>query len=216
MSVSRDLRELPLFSDFSEAEAKIFAELMEEEEYKEGDVIFDEKTPSCALFFIFSGRVGTFKSGPGAGNYLTILEKKDMFGEVSFIDQKAPPASAKALANTYLGKFTTQQFAKIQWENPPLGFEFLLRLVQEISRRVRAFSEGADLKSSDVTISEVISSGSQIKISTMTVDYICKIIHFDKNSPNPLLKIDIKGYTLLVPLSQIKSIALPNREGKFL
>jgi CRP-like cAMP-binding protein len=58
MSVSRDLRELPLFSEFSEAEAKVFAELMEEQEYNEGDVIFDEKTPSCAVFFIFSALRG--------------------------------------------------------------------------------------------------------------------------------------------------------------
>ncbi len=216
MSVSRDLRELPVFSEFRDEEAKVFAQLMEEREFQDGEIIFDERSPSSPLCFILSGRVSIFKSKEGAGNFITILERFDLLGEVSFIDEKPPSACAKALGPTRLGCLSRESFKKIEKENPPLSNTFLFRLVKELSRRFRAVNEGADLKSSDQTIAELITSGTQVKVSTTTLDYVCKILYCDKNCMNPLLKVDLKGYTLLIPFGHIRSIGLPNREGKFI
>jgi CRP-like cAMP-binding protein len=216
MSVSRDLRDLPLFSGFQEADAKVFANFMDERECQDGEIIFDEKTATCSLYFVFTGRVSIFKTGQTSGSFLTILERNDLFGEVSFIDEKAPSASAKALGPTRLGIFSLDNFKTIEKENPALSNQFLLRLVRELSRRFRAVNEGADLKSSDQTIAELIASGTQVKISTTSLDYICKILYCDKNCANPLLKVDLKGFVILLPFGHIKSIGIPNREGKFL
>ncbi|MFZ2956019.1 MAG: Crp/Fnr family transcriptional regulator [Candidatus Ozemobacteraceae bacterium] len=216
MSISRDLRDIPFFSGFTKAEAMAIAELMEEKEYQEGEVIFDEKTPHDCLFFILKGRVTIFKEVRGTGNFLTILEKDDLFGEVSFIDAKAPSASAKAIEAVRLGIFTPLQFKKISEANPALGIKFMFQLMRELARRFRIVNEGTDIKSPAQIIADLIQAGAQVRITTQTTEYICKIVYADKDIINSILKIDIKGFQILVPFSQVKAISLPNKDGKYL
>ncbi len=215
MSLFQSLRDNPFFNDFTDDEMRILADFAEEQSYKEGEVIFSEQSPTTAVFFIVHGRVTIFRSLMGCSNFLTILEKNDIFGEVAFVDQQARSAAANALDDTSVAKFNYDHFDIIQKQSPVIGMKLLKALMRELTQKFRAVNAGIDLKSSEQTISELISSKQKVKISTENAEYICAIMYADKSGVNPFVKIDLTGQTILIPFSQIRSIALPNKYGKF-
>lgn len=215
MSLTDKLRDNPLFSEFNAEELAGLADLTAEVEYKAGDVIFDEKSPTTAVYFILNGRVNIFKMLHGVSNFLTILEKNDVFGEVSFADHQERSASASALDDAQIAKFAYEHFDVIQQQHPVIGMKLLKALMKELTRKFRAVNAGLDVKSSEQTLYDLITTKQKVKISTNETDYICAIMYSDKSGPNPFIKIDLAGQTVLIPFHQIKSISLPNKYGKF-
>jgi CRP-like cAMP-binding protein len=215
MSVYEKFRENQFFQEFSDDELRILADFTEEESFAEGEVIFNEQSPTTAVYFILHGRISIYRSLMGHANFLTILEKNDIFGEVSFADQQARSASANALDEAVVAKFNYEHFDVIQNQSPVIGMKLLKAIMKEITQKFRAVNSGIDLKSSEQTISELISSKQKVKITTENAEYICAIMYADKTGSNPFVKIDLSGQTILIPFSQIRSIALPNRFGKF-
>jgi len=179
------------------------------------EVIFNEQSPTTAVYFILHGRVTIYRSLMGYSNFITILEKNDIFGEVAFVDQQTRSAAANALDDTQVAKFNYDHFDIIQKQSPVIGMKLLKALMKELTQKFRAVNAGIDLKSSEQTISELISSKQKVKISTENTEYICAIMYADKTGVNPFVKIDLNGQTILIPFSQIRSIALPNKYGKF-
>lgn len=215
MSVYEKFRENSFFNEFSDDELRILADFTEEQTFSEGEVIFNEQSPTTAVYFILHGRISIYRSLMGHANFLTILEKNDIFGEVSFADQQARSASANALDESVVAKFGYEHFDIIQSQSPVIGMKLLKAIMKEITQKFRAVNSGIDLKSSEQTISELISSKQKVKITTENAEYICAIMYADKTGANPFVKIDLSGQTILIPFSQIRSIALPNRFGKF-
>lgn len=215
MSVYEKFRENSFFNEFSDDELRILADFTEEQTFAEGEVIFNEQSPTTAVYFILHGRISIYRSLMGHANFLTILEKNDIFGEVSFADQQARSASANALDESVVAKFGYDHFDIIQSQSPVIGMKLLKAIMKEITQKFRAVNSGIDLKSSEQTISELISSKQKVKITTENAEYICAIMYADKTGANPFVKIDLSGQTILIPFSQIRSIALPNRFGKF-
>ncbi len=215
MAMFEKLRDNPFFAGFAEEELRVLADFTEEQNFKEGEIIFNEQSPTTAVYFILHGRVTIYRSLMGCSNFITILEKNDIFGEVAFVDQQARSAAANALDDTQVAKFNYDHFDVIQKQNPVIGMKLLKALMKELTQKFRAVNAGIDLKSSEQTISELISSKQKVKISTENTEYICAIMYADKTGVNPFVKIDLNGQTILIPFSQIRSIALPNKYGKF-
>lgn len=88
-----------------------------EESYKSGDVIFAEGTSGDWIYVVISGQVEIFKMVRGRKIVVDILQKGDLFGEVSFVDKKPRSAGARALEDVNLGvfdrSFLTQEYNKI-------------------------------------------------------------------------------------------------------
>jgi CRP-like cAMP-binding protein len=215
MGLEMRLRDVPHFVEFSDDELKVLADLMEEVEYQPNEVIFNEKSPTTAVYFILGGRINIYKMLFGSSNFLTILERNDLFGEVAFSDQKDRSASACALDETAVAKFAYEHFDVIQKQNPEIGMKLLRALMKELTRKFRAVNSGLDVKSSEQTIVDLITTKQQVKISTQDVEYICSIMYADKSGTNPFVKIDLKGQIVMIPFHQVKSITLPNKYGKF-
>ena len=215
MSLAEKLAENPSFAVFSPQELETLCTFMEEVKYKENDVIFDEHAPTNAVYFVLQGRVNIFKQLHGMTNFLTILERNDVFGEVAFVDQQARSASAKALDDCCLAKFVYEHFDVIQRQAPQVGMKFILQLMKELSRKFRAVNAGLDLKSLEHTINDLILSKQQVKVSTMDNEYYCNILYFDRGHSSPFMKIDLKAQVMLLPMNQFKSITLQNGFGKF-
>jgi len=215
MSLQTKLRDIHYFTEFSDGELKILCDLMEEVVFKADEVVFNEKSPTTAVYFILSGRINIFKMLFGSANFLTILEQGDLFGEVAFSDQKDRSASASAMDDTVMAKFAYEHFDVIQKQNPEIGMKLLRVLMKELTRKFRAVNSGLDVKSSEQTIVDLITTKQQVKISTQETDYFCSIMYADKSGPSPFVKIDLKGQVILLPFMQVKSITLPNKFGKF-
>ncbi|MFZ2959551.1 MAG: cyclic nucleotide-binding domain-containing protein [Candidatus Ozemobacteraceae bacterium] len=215
MALHELLHECSTFSEFSMDDLKILATFMEEVNIKHSELIFDEQSPSNAVYIILSGRVSIYKMFHGMANFLTILEKNDIFGEVAFVDNKTRSASAKTLDDCRLAKFGYSHFDIIRKQAPEIGMKFTLVLMKELSRKFRAINSGIDLKSLEHTLNEIIISRQEVKLNTPEVEYYCHITYFDRGVSNPFMKIDVKGQIFLIPFSQIRSIVLPNSYGKF-
>ncbi len=215
MTMMQNLRDNPFFNDFTDDELHVLSNFTEEQNFHEGETILTEQSPTTAVYFILHGRVTIFRSLMGCSNFLTILEKNDIFGEVAFADQQARSAAANALDDTAVARFNYDHFDVIQKQNPVIGMKLLRSLMRELTQKFRAVNSGIDLKSSEQTISELISTKQKVKITTENAEYICAIMYADKSGVNPFVKIDLTGQTILIPFSQIRSIALPNKYGKF-
>ncbi len=215
MSLAERLRESPLFNEFTNDDLELLTTFMEEVSFAEGEPIFSEQSPTTAVYFILSGRVTIYRSLVGASNFITILEKNDVFGEIAFVDQQYRSASANALDATSVARFDYGHFDVIQNQSPVLGIKLLKSIIKEITRKFRAVNSNIDLKSSEQTINDLIIGRQKVKITTETAEYICIIMYADKSGVNPLVKIDLTGQTILIPFSQIRTISLPNKYGKF-
>ena len=215
MSIAEKLRDNPLFSEFTGDDLELLSTFMEEVDYPEGDPIFSEQSPTNSVYFILSGRVTIYRALVGASNFITILEKNDIFGEIAFVDQQYRSASANALDATTVAKFEYSHFDIIQNQSPALGIKLLKAIIREITRKFRAVNSNIDLKSSEQTINDLIVGRQKVRITTESAEYICVIMYADKSGVNPLVKIDLNGQTILIPFSQIRTISLPNKYGKF-
>ncbi|OGK11624.1 MAG: hypothetical protein A2W80_12450 [Candidatus Riflebacteria bacterium GWC2_50_8] len=215
MSVAEKLRENPLFNEFSNDELELLATFTEEVEFKESEIIFSEQSPTSAVYFLLNGRVTIYRALVGTSNFITILEKNDVFGEIAFVDQQYRSASANALDACTVARFEYSHFDVIQNQSPILGIKLLKAIIKEITRKFRAVNSNIDLKSSEQTINDLIISRQKVKISTDTTEYICAIMYADKSGTNPFVKIDFNSQVILIPFNQIRTISLPNKYGKF-
>ena len=204
-----------MFSEFTSEELDLLTTFMEEATYNDGQPIFGEQSPTTAVYFILSGRVTIYRAIVGASNFITILEKNDIFGEIAFVDQQYRSASANALDATTVAMFEYSHFDVIQNQSPLLGLKLLKAIIREITRKFRAVNSNIDLKSSEQTINDLIVGRQKVRITTDSAEYICIIMYADKSGANPLVKIDLNGQTILIPFSQIRTISLPNKYGKF-
>ncbi|NLI75015.1 MAG: cyclic nucleotide-binding domain-containing protein [Candidatus Riflebacteria bacterium] len=216
MSLAEKLKEFEVLGAFSMDDLGQLADLMEEITFEDNQVIIDENAQSTSLFFVISGRVKIHKVLAGAVKILTVLDKHDLFGEVAFVDSMVRSASATAVGQVKIAKFTAEHFQIIRKQNPTLAVDLLMQLTRELSRKFRAVNEGLDMKSSEHTINELILAGQQVRLATTSdIDYICTIKYADKTQNFPLMKIDVKGKLILVPFHQIKAIHLADRYGHF-
>ncbi|MCK5686657.1 cyclic nucleotide-binding domain-containing protein [bacterium] len=212
-----ELKDFPFFKIFNEEEMTKLSGLMQIVDFKDGEMILDECEESSVICFILEGKVKIFKKEPDILKILTYLEPTDVFGEMSFVDKQACSASASAVGDVKLAVLTSEKFDNLKEENvDKLPSKFLIEMMKEITRKFRAVNEGLDVKSADYTLHELITSSKRIKLSTDGgTEYICVIKHADLSQHFPLLKIDIKGQTILIPFQQVKTITLPNKFGNF-
>ena len=80
------------------------------------------------MYFILNGRVNIYRAIVGTSNFITILEKNDVFGEIAFVDQQYRSASVNALDATTVAKFEYSHFDVIQSQSQVIGIK-LLRLI---------------------------------------------------------------------------------------
>ena len=94
------LKDLPLFSDVSEAELKFLLDRAVALNYRPGQTIFVEGDPCEGLYVIQSGQVKIFKASPsGREQILTIEDAGRSIAELPVFDGGDYPASAAAWHN---------------------------------------------------------------------------------------------------------------------
>ena len=97
MTITDDLKRVPLFSDLSEAELARVTDAVREREYPKNSVILFEDDPGDALYLVSSGQVKVVLIGEdGREVILSVLTDGDFFGEMALIDDE--PRSAHVIA----------------------------------------------------------------------------------------------------------------------
>ena len=100
-----------------------------------GDVIFEEGAAADSLYVVESGRIAiSNKSFDGRESMVALMERGDLFGEMSLFDEQGRSAEARALEPSQVVEMPYQPLRAL-WERHP---ELLWQVVQLLTRRLRA------------------------------------------------------------------------------
>jgi PPM family protein phosphatase len=127
------LKSVPLFKFLSFDELLRIISLIEESNYSEGDIIFNENDQGDALFILLTGEVEVSKGDVTIAK----LESGDHFGELALIDRFPRSATVKATQDSLCLVMSRQRFYDIIREYSALSVKLLWCLARVCSVRLR-------------------------------------------------------------------------------
>lgn len=128
------LKQAPLFSDFSEEELGEVLALTAVRRFRKGTIIFHENEPGAAFFLVKSGRIKVFKlAEDGRELILGIFGPNAIFGDVPVFDGGPYPASAAALTDAEVYAIARTGFEELVKDHP----EIALKVIRVLGKRLR-------------------------------------------------------------------------------
>lgn len=131
------LKRISIFSSLATQELRMIAQVTQEEEYEQSEVLFAQGDQGDSMFFVLSGKISIFAGVPPRIEVLTVFEKGDFFGEMGLFDDKPRSASAMALEASHLLVLHKSDFRELIAEYP----EVALGIMKELNQRIRVTNE---------------------------------------------------------------------------
>jgi CRP-like cAMP-binding protein len=143
------LSKIELFAELDDATLDVIGAAAEDRVLVRGDVIFEEGSEADALYVVESGRIAiSNKSFDGRESMFALMERGDLFGEMSLFDGEGRSAEARALETSSILIIPYAPLRQI-WNDQP---ELLWPVIRLLSRRLRAMDHAlADSFFLDVT-----------------------------------------------------------------
>lgn len=143
------LRQIELFEGLDDDTLDGLIGQAHQRELVRNDVIFEEGADADALYVVERGRIAiSNKSFDGRESMVALMERGDLFGEMSLFDGLGRSAEARALEPSSIIVIPYQPLVQL-WETRP---ELLWRVIAMLTRRLRAMDEAlADSFFLDVT-----------------------------------------------------------------
>jgi HEAT repeat protein len=107
------LKAVPMFAEASEEILADVAELLEEVEAKQGQVVFEKGAAGDSLYIVLSGRVRVYDGA----RTIVELGEKEIFGELALLDPEPRVASVAAVEDTRLFRLDREAFAELMAGN---------------------------------------------------------------------------------------------------
>ena len=107
--------------------------------FKKGDILIKEGDESKDMYFLRSGLLKAYKQIPDSEETATLklIKANEIFGEMSFIDDKPRSASVVALADSEVSRLDYSYFRKLLDEQP----SWIKLVLTSLSTRVRYLNE---------------------------------------------------------------------------
>jgi CRP-like cAMP-binding protein len=146
MAYAYILEQIDIFEDLSPKQLELVDKICVEKSYNEGEVIFEENSPSTEFYIIVDGEVDiqvdpdTIGDGTDAYEPTTIatLRRGQSFGEVAIIDPGVRSASAKCSSETcQLIMIDRNDFVKLLENNYEMGYIVMRNFAVDLSVRIR-------------------------------------------------------------------------------
>lgn len=113
--------------------------------YKSGTVIFREGDPVYGIYFIYSGKVKVYNTGPdGRSQIVRLAGNGNILGHRGLGNQLLYPISASALEDSSICFITTQDFITALEHNPSFAINLLMFYAAELRRaeyKLRSLSQ---------------------------------------------------------------------------
>jgi CRP-like cAMP-binding protein len=137
-----DLKEMKLFSDFSDNELDMIRMVAEVERYPKEHRVIKEGERGEKLYLIARGRASVITEIEGAGEEeIKLLEIGDYFGEMSLIDDAPISASVCTRDDTELFTIDRKAFDKLIDDDMPIANKILKALIVNFSERARSTTD---------------------------------------------------------------------------
>lgn len=109
---------------------------------EKGDVIFREGEPGGTMYLVVSGAVELTKAVKGdQSQRLALLDRGQIFGELSLFDDLPRSATAQAFVKSTVLRFPGTAFDRLLTEQRELAPHLLRNLVKKLSLRLRDADE---------------------------------------------------------------------------
>lgn len=133
-----NLRSVPLFRDFDEAQLQQVAQTAVVRSYHKHEFIVREGDPGGTFYIILDGSVAVTRvASDGRETILSILKSSDFFGEMSLFDSSLRSASIKTLSDVRVGVIDEKAFLDMIEHSPKVA----RHLVTALSQRLRAANQ---------------------------------------------------------------------------
>ena len=130
------LRTTPIFSRLSPDDRRKIAAVATVKHFSRGDVIFEQDTPSNALYAIASGRVKIFKlNDSGKELILKIVNQGEFFGYIALLENSIYRDFADALEDCEVVAIPRDQFDELIHSKPEVSRAFIKLLAGDVSER---------------------------------------------------------------------------------
>jgi CRP/FNR family transcriptional regulator len=130
-----------LFAGLPDAQLLALARLVVPQDYRKGEILFQEGDAGTGFFVIQTGRIKVFKLSPeGREQILHVFGSGDHFAEVPALDGQCFPAAAAALEPTTVLFFPRQPFLHLLEQQPALA----INLLRSFARHLRQLSHLVD------------------------------------------------------------------------
>jgi len=132
------LKKMSFFSYLNDEELKAVGEIIQEEEFTAGKIVFDEGMDGHTLHIIKSGEVKVTKKDPeGREQVLTLLKEGDIFGEMSFLDGRPHSATITAVHSSRILKIEKVDFDSFVESKPKAAYKIMKTIVFQVDSIVR-------------------------------------------------------------------------------
>ncbi len=127
------LKRISIFRSLNSQELRMIAEVVSEEEFAAGEVLFQEGRPGDCMYLVVEGKVAIYTGIPPQTKTLAVFESGDFFGEMGLYDDKPRAASAMARDIARLLVLRKNDFCELISEYP----EVALGIMKELNQRLR-------------------------------------------------------------------------------
>ena len=124
----------PFLRFLATAGRDLLSQLMTEQNFASGEVIFKEGEMGDTMFIIWSGRAAVVKGGFQAPTVLGYRGAGDIIGEMALLENEPRSASIVAIETVRALKIKRDDFEKLLSSNPTMG----LSILSTLSARLRA------------------------------------------------------------------------------
>jgi len=119
------LKGIPLFSKMSAEQLLPVAEIVREEEYGAGEIVFDEGDPGDVLYLVTSGSVEVVRDQ----KRLALLGSSECFGDMAMLDQEVRSATIRVVDPVNLLAIAREDFLDLLDLYPALAKSVIAVLI---------------------------------------------------------------------------------------
>ena len=128
------LKRSPIFSEVNTEDLRAVAMELEDEDYFEGDTVFEINHYGEHMYIVQTGKVGiSIENNPKTAKYIATLGAGDCFGEMNLLDDQARSATAIVLEDAHLLSLQQSRLHGLIIQYPQLS----LGIMKSLSLRLR-------------------------------------------------------------------------------
>jgi CRP/FNR family cyclic AMP-dependent transcriptional regulator len=137
-SIIEFLAESPALQGLTKKELSLLAAVMHERSYGDGETIFDQGSPSAALYFIRDGSVELFRRTDGTDAVVAALGPHEHLGEMALLLDEAPrQGSARSRGPSDLLALSRPDFETLMERSPAASVKILRALARLVALRFK-------------------------------------------------------------------------------
>ncbi len=137
----KELRGLQFFDDMSDDELDVLSGVINKKDFASGETVFNESEEGHSLYVIKKGEVKVCKVGPDGELFtLTVLKDDDIFGEMSFLDERTHSSTIVAISDVETFVLEKPEFEGLVDSNPRIVYKALRNIIFTIHAIVKGMN----------------------------------------------------------------------------